>query len=120
MAKFMLILHSAPGHWQKMSPEEMQRKVERYQAWIGKFHSNGRYVASEKLGEEGGKVMELERGRVRVIDGPYSEAKEVVGGFYVFRAANYEEALELTRDCPFLEDGKIIIRQTDPTGCGGE
>ena len=102
------------------SPEEIQRKVEKYQAWINKIHSSGRHVSSEKLGEEGGKLLSLQKGRLAVVDGPYSETKEVVGGYYVFRAANYEEAIELTRDCPFLEDGRIEIRQTDPMGCGGE
>jgi len=84
------------------------------------MHSSGRHVASEKLGEEGGKFLQLQQGRLSIVDGPYSEAKEVVGGFFVFRAANYEEAIHLTRECPFLEDGRIEIRQTDPTGCGGE
>jgi hypothetical protein len=120
MAKFMLIVHSPPGFWQNLSPEEMQRKVERYQAWVSKFKTSGRHVGGEKLGEEGGKVLRQEKGRTQVIDGPYSEAKEVVGGFIVFRAANYEEAVELVRDSPFLEDGQVILRQTDPMGCGGE
>jgi hypothetical protein len=120
MAKFMLILHQTPGTWKGISPEEMQRKVQKYQAWIDKIRSAGRHVASEKLREEGGKQLALHGGRVSVVDGPYSEAKEVVGGFFVFRAASYEEAIELTRDCPFLEEGRIDIRQTDPMGCGGE
>jgi hypothetical protein len=120
MAKFMLILHKTPGIWRQLSPEEMQRKVEKYQAWIDKIHSSGRHVSSEKLGEEGGKLLSLQKGRLSIVDGPYSEAKEVVGGYFVFRAANYEEAIELTRDCPFLDDGRIELRQTDPMGCGGE
>ena len=52
MAKFMLILHKTPGIWRQLSPEEMQRKVEKYQAWMDKIHSSGRHVSSEKLGEE--------------------------------------------------------------------
>jgi hypothetical protein len=120
MAKFMLILHSTPGIWQKISPEEMQQKVEKYQAWMDRIRSSGRYISSEKLGEEGGKILGLRNGRLNVTDGPYSESKEVVGGYFVFRAADYDEAIELTRDCPFLEDGVITIRQTDPVGCGGE
>jgi hypothetical protein len=120
MAKFMLVLHTTPGKWNGLSPEEIQRKVGRYQTWIDKIHSSGRHVASEKLGEESGKLLALQEGRLSVVDGPYSEAKEVLGGFLVFRAANYEEAIELTRDCPFLDDGRIVIRQTDPMGCGGE
>jgi hypothetical protein len=120
MAKFMLILHTPPGVLQKLSPEEMQRKVERYQAWIDKIRKSGRYVSSEKLGEEGGKLLGVQRDRLSIVDGPYSEAKEVVGGYFVLRAADYDEAIEITRDCPFLEDGRIELRQTDPGGCGGE
>jgi hypothetical protein len=120
MAKFMLILHNAPGVWWNLSPEEMQRKVEKYQAWVARFHSSGRYLSGEKLGEEGGKILSLHNGGVSIVDGPYSETKEVVGGYFLFRAADYEEAIELTRDCPFLDDHRIELRQTDPTGCGGE
>ena len=120
MAKFMLILHKTPGIWRQLSPDEMQRKVEKYQAWMDKIHSSGRHVSSEKLGEEGGKLLGLQNGRLSIVDGPYSETKEVVGGYFVFRAANYEDAIELTRDCPFLDDGRIELRQTDPMGCGGE
>jgi hypothetical protein len=120
MAKFMLLLHNAPGIWRNLSPEEMQQKVQKYRAWADKIRSSGRFVSSEKLGEEGGKLLGLQKGRLHIVDGPYSETKEVVGGYFMFRAADYDEAIELTRDCPFLEDGRVEIRQTDPTGCGGE
>jgi len=120
MAKFMLILNQTPGLWRQISPEEMQRKVQTYQGWMAKFHSSGRYISSEKLGEEGGKLLSLQSGRPIVMDGPYMETKELVGGYLLFRADNYEEAVELVRDCPFLHDGSIVLRQTDPRGCGGE
>lgn len=116
----MLILHKRPVGWRHLSPEELQRKVARYQAWSDRMRTQGRHVASEKLAEEGGKVLTVDDGQFSVIDGPYSETKEVVGGCFVFRAADYNEALEPTRDCPFLEDGRVELRQTDPQGCGGE
>jgi hypothetical protein len=120
VAKFMMILHGAPNIWKDLSPEEMQQKAEKYRAWTERIRSSGRHVSGEKLGEEGGKVLTLQKGRPSVVDGPFSEVREVVGGYLVLRAANYEEALELTRDCPFLDDYRIEIRQTDPMGCGGE
>jgi hypothetical protein len=116
----MLILSNVPGDWQKMSPDELRGRFEKYQAWTDRIRSSGRLVSSEKLGEEGGKLLSLTKGRLAITDGPYSESKEVVGGYVVFRAASYDEAIELTRDCPFLEDGTIAIRQTDPMGCGGD
>jgi hypothetical protein len=120
MAKFMMLLHNTPGVWNNLSPEQLQQKIARYQAWAQKIRSSGRHVSSEKLGEEGGKLLQSQGGRLAITDGPYSESKEVVGGYFLFRAADYDEAIELTRDCPFLEDGTIVLRQTDPTGCGGE
>lgn len=120
MAKFMMILHNVPHVWRDVPPEEMQKKMEKLQAWSAKFRTGGRHVSSEKLGEEGGKIVRLKEGRVTVVDGPYTEAKEVVGGYFVFRAASYEEAIELIRDCPLLEDHRIELRQTDVTGCGGD
>src|SRR5436190_1130862 len=101
MAKFMLIIHQMPGSWQQLSPEELQRKVELYQGWVAKFRASGRYISGEKLAEDGGKLLSLKNGRPTLMDGPYAEVKEVVGGYFLFRAANYEEAVELTRDCPF-------------------
>jgi hypothetical protein len=116
----MLILHNSPGGLQKLSPEEMQRTLGEFTSWIDKMRSSGRFVNSEKLMDEGGKILQLQRHRLSIVDGPYMETKEVIGGYFVLRAANYDEAIELARDCPFLHLGKVAIRETDPTGCGGE
>ncbi len=116
----MLILQNRPGSRDSASPEETLLRIERYQAWVAAIRASGRYVSSEKLGEEGGKVLDGRSGRVTVMDGPYIETNEVVAGYFVFRAADYHEAIALTRECPFLEEFQIAIRQTDPMGCGGE
>jgi hypothetical protein len=120
MAKFMLIVHETPGGFSKLSPSEIQHVIEKYQAWSDKMRASGRVVSSEKLREEGGRVLSLRQGKLSAVDGPYAEAKEVVGGYMVFRAENYDEALELVRDCPHLAFSRLELRQTDPAGCGGE
>ena len=120
MAKFMLILHETPGRFRQLSPEEMQRTVQKYKSWSDKIRAAGRMVASDKLTEDGGKVLTASEGRLRVVDGPYSEAKEIVGGFFVFRADNDEQAIEMTRDCPHLNFGRIELRKVDAMGCGQE
>jgi hypothetical protein len=57
-------------HVKKLSPEELQRKVETYQAWTDKIRTSARDVAGEKLGEEEDKIVSLQKGRPNVIDGP--------------------------------------------------
>ena len=45
---------------------------------------------------------------------PYSESKELLGGYYMIEADNYDKAVELARDCPQLEfGGTIEVRQVD-------
>ncbi|WP_280494503.1 YciI family protein [Nocardia asiatica] len=49
-------------------------------------------------------------GRTLVTDGPFPEQAEVVGGFYVFEAADLDEAIQLARQVPAAEDGAIEVR----------
>ena len=54
--------------------------------------------------------------KVVVSDGPYSETKEMLGGYFMIEAANYDEALRLSRDHPHLAfGGTIELRQIEPT-----
>jgi len=120
MPKYMMLLHSKPGNWDHLSPEEIQQIVEKYRKWLEQIHASGHYVVSDKLQDEGGKIVSLNEGRVTVVDGPYGESKEVIGGYFTLRAGSYEEAVAIARDSPFLQSGPIHIRETDPMGCGEE
>ncbi len=118
MPKFMLILVNDPNVYPNSSPEEMQRIFEKYRAWSDKMRSQDRVVTSDKLQEEGGKILTARDGRMSVVDGPYSEAKEVVGGYFMIRAKDYDEAVALCSDCPHLQFGRLEVRQVDAMGCG--
>ena len=117
MAQFMLILHDDPKAFPTdISPGEIQKIIADYQSWAGKLAAAGRLQGGNKLTHSGGKQMRLEKGQVRVTDGPYAEAKEVVGGYFTIEADSYAHAVELNRDNPHLKYGaKIEIREVDPT-----
>ncbi len=100
MPQYMLLLYNTPSTFAKMSPEEGQRAFEKYMAWSKKPFT----VDSKRLGLDNGKVL---RGK-RVTDGPYSETKEILGGYYLIGAANYEEAVQRSLDHPTLEYGGTI------------
>jgi hypothetical protein len=104
----MLLLYDDPSGWNKLSPEEMQKAIEKYVAWTKKPFT----VDSKRLGMDAGKVMRSHNGAARTTDGPYSETKEVLGGFYLIDAASYDEAVARTADHPHLEyGGTIEVRQ---------
>src|SRR5579872_4462122 len=107
MPNFMLVLHGDPTRFTKLSPEEMQKAIEKYMAWTKKPFM----VESRRLADDAGRVMR-DRGR-KVTDGPYSETKEVFGGYYTIQAVDYDEAVKLAMDHPHLEyGGAIEVRQT--------
>ncbi len=108
MAQFMLLLYDDPSKWQDLSPEEMQKALEKYMAWTKQPYT----LDSKRLAEDPGRVIRPERGQPRATDGPYSESKEVLGGYYTIEAANYDEAVRLALGHPHVEyGGTVEVRQ---------
>jgi hypothetical protein len=65
-------------------------------------------VDSKRLAPNVGRVIRSQGGKPRATDGPYSETKEILGGFYAIEAADYDEAVQRTLDHPHLEYGGTI------------
>lgn len=113
MAKFVLILRENPATFAAMSPDEMQAIIAEYQAWGQKLGQAGKLAGGEKLRDDGGRHVTARSGTLVATDGPYAEAKEVIGGFFIIEAADYAEAELLVADCPHARFGLIEIRQVD-------
>ena len=115
MAQYMLLLHENPAGFGDVSAEEMQAIIDEYGAWREGLVKQGRFVAGHKLADEGGKVLRSDGGELRILDGPFSEAKEVVGGYFILEASDYDEAVEMSSGCPHLKYGeRIELRRIDP------
>jgi hypothetical protein len=113
MPRFLLLLHDDPTQWTKLSPQEMQKVMLRYRAWGEKAAQQKFKLAGQKLADEPGKVLRSRKGKLQATDGPYSETKEVLGGYYLIEAASYEQAVERCRDHPHLDYGTIEVREVD-------
>ena len=117
MPRFMLLLHDDVNAFSALSPEQMQKVIEKYVNWGDRLRSSGVIRDGQKLTDEPGRVIRSSGGQVRVTDGPYSETKEVLGGYYTIAADGYEQAIEVARTCPHLEyGGTIEVRQIDTMG----
>jgi hypothetical protein len=108
MEKFMLIFHG--GHMNGMSPDQMQAHMGKWMAWVEKLNKANQYVSGEPL-LPGGKLITGKAGK-SVTDGPYTEGKEVVGGFFIINAKDMTEVVDICKDYPDYEyDGSIQVRQ---------
>jgi hypothetical protein len=114
MAKYVLMLRDN-GTYDSLSPEELQKIFEKFRSWSGKLREQGKITGGQKLRDRQGRVVRRNGSKESVTDGPFAEAKEVIGGFFVVDAKDYDEAVSLSRGCPHLEFGSIEIREIDPT-----
>ena len=106
MEKFMLIFQG--GMSPDKSPELMQAQMGKWMAWIDKLRKSDRYLAGEPL-LPGGKLVTSKR---TVTDGPYTEGKEVVGGFFIIKAKDFDEAVSICDDYPDFNHGATVqVRQ---------
>jgi hypothetical protein len=91
------------------SPDAAQKHVELWMAWFKELGAAGHLKDPGHPLETQGKVV---RGNQKLVtDGPYAEAKDVVGGYIVVEARNLDHATELSRGCPILGvGGSVEIR----------
>lgn len=111
MPHYILLLHEAPDRYKEFSPAEMQALVEKYAAWRKKLHAAGRLVNGHRLTSDVGRIMRGKTPDTTVIDGPFAEAREIIGGLFVIQAENYQEAVTATLDCPHLDFGAVEVRE---------
>jgi hypothetical protein len=92
------------------SPAQMQKTMETWVAWFKDLGANGHLKEPGHPLEHSGMVV---KGKQRTVtDGPFAEAKDVVGGYIVVEAANIREAVELSKGCPILDiEGSVEVRE---------
>ena len=88
------------------SPEEMQKHVERWAAWFKELGATGHLKDPGRPLDRTGKVVSGSEKLVK--DGPYAEAKDVVGGYIILEADDIAQAVELSKGCPILEVGGSV------------
>src|SRR6516162_5972133 len=113
MPKFMLIAGGADVDKRSGNPKIAPMMLERYMAWIQGLRDSGRYVTSFKLYDQTGRRLTIRGGEV--IDGPYIESKDAVGGIFVIEAASLDEATSIGRGCPILalQNGYLEVRMVE-------
>ena len=88
------------------SPEQMQKTMEKWVAWFKQLESAGALKYPGHPLEHTGKVVKSKQ-KV-VVDGPYAEAKDVIGGYSVVEAKDLDHASELAKGCPILDVGGSV------------
>jgi hypothetical protein len=109
MEKFIYLFRGGENHADNAGSSEVASKnMQAWTAWMQGLQQKGILVGGEPLQRTGKQV----NGAKKVVtDGPFVEAKEMVGGYLIVNAKDIDDAVEISKGCPiFNEDGKLEVR----------
>jgi len=98
-----MLLFRGP-HWdQGLSTDELQHAMDNVMAWFEGLNERGKIKGAQPLGAQG-RTISGTNGRF-VVDGPFTETKEAVGGYLVLQADSLNEAVDIAQSMPTLRYG---------------
>ena len=99
------------GQWDPDAPkEQIEEAIDRFYVWYEQLVEQGTFKRGSRLARDG-KVVS----RQGVVDGPFAETKEMIGGYWIIRAASLEQAAEIAARNPCLAFGLALeIRPMEP------
>lgn len=108
MKEFMMIFrHEQNEHAEKPSEEQIQAEIIQWQNWIRGIAESGNYSSTNRLEQEG-KTL---KSKDVVSDGPYAEAKEMIGGYLIVKANSLDTAVDMAKSCPgLLNSANVEVR----------
>ena len=91
------------------SPAQMQQTMQKWMAWLKGLGEQGHIKDQGQPLERTGMLV---KGKQKTVtDGPFAEAKDVVGGYTLIEARDLEQAVELSKGCPIFEvEGAVEVR----------
>ncbi len=112
---YMLLIHEEVGQRAQRSEAEGHAVYERMLQFAGELKERGVLMAVESLSSQSdASRVKVSNGRVQVLDGPFAEAKEMIGGFFLVNCGTREEAVAIARECPAAEWATVEVRSTGP------
>jgi hypothetical protein len=112
------MLYSQEDGWNKLSQAQQQEAMASYMAYTEALKKAGALVGSNRLQPtSNATTVRVTDGKSQVLDGPYADSKEQLGGYYLIDVADMDAALSWAARCPGASHGTIEVRPvwTRPT-----
>ena len=103
--KFMILLSQDADAWEREPQSEKDRVYNEHMKVVGHLQAEKKLVDSRRLRPSAeAKTVRMRNGKHVVVDGPFCETKEQIGGFYLIECDSMEEALEWAKKMPHFGD----------------
>jgi hypothetical protein len=112
---YMLLIIEPPEQRRTRSEAEGREVYARMQRFGEGLRAQGKLLAVESLASQAGAVRVRQRdGKAQLLDGPFAEAKEMVGGFFLLDCTGLDEAVDIAKQCPAAEWATVEVRAIAP------
>lgn len=106
MNEFLIAIHrDITSKNQSPSPDQMKEAMKPYQDWIAGIAAKDQLVTPPKRWDVDGRVISTAK---KVHNGPYAEGVVSIGGLFLIKAKDYDEAVEIAKSCPIIKYGAIV------------
>ena len=112
---YMLLIIEPPDQRRGRTEAEGREVYARMKQFGDALRAEGKLVAVESLAAQSGAVrVQTRQGKAQLIDGPFAEAKEMVGGFFLLTGVDRDEAIAIAEACPAAEWATVEVRALGP------
>jgi hypothetical protein len=112
---YALLVFEERGQRESRTREEGEAVYAQMLRYGDELKAKGLLLAAESLKSDGDAVrLQQRKGKRLLMDGPFSEAKEMIGGFFLLDCATREEALAIAAECPAAGWATIEVREAAP------
>jgi hypothetical protein len=112
---YMLLIMERVGDREERSESEGRARYGRMLEFNASLKERGLLMSSQSLKTDAAGVRVTRQGDKSTLrDGPFAEAKEMIGGFLLLTSASREQAIEIARQCPAAEWATIEVRELGP------
>jgi len=112
---YMLLIIEPPEQRRSRTEAEGREAYARMQRFGEALRTEGKLLAVESLASQSSAVrVQVRQGKAQLLDGPFAEAKEMVGGFFLIDCATLDEALAIAWRCPAAEWATVEVRALAP------
>jgi hypothetical protein len=110
--QFLLLIYNDPELTQALPGERYDTMMHDCFVHADELRASGHLLQSQQLEHGGGaKSVRIRGGRTTVVDGPFAETKEILGGFNLIEAADMDEAVRIAAEFPWATTGCVEVRQ---------
>ena len=107
----MLLIYGNEGEWQGLSKSENDQRMAAYRAYTEALMGAGAMVGGDRLRHsDAATTVRVTGGKTNVLNGPYAETREQLGGYYLIEAADLDAALSWAARCPGASHGAVEVR----------